>query len=176
MRKKEWSELDFASIQFSMDNRVILDAYGNRLDELYQAGDYEGFLKKRDEFEAFCRSAGDAGAYYWEDTEADDQRVDVARARAAGLPDPPVLPIGPEAQARRDAELAEVRQKHEAGGMEEGLSLDAGKIMSDMEEMVVEYGRDHVDGFDEAQTRAVFRKGTGAPPKKKSVFRRLFGK
>lgn len=80
-----------------------------------------------------------------------------------------------EAEAQRAAELAEIRRKHEAGEYDEGLSLDAGKIMSDMEEMVVEYGREHVDGFDEAQTRAMFRKGTDAPPKK-SIFRRLFGK
>ena len=175
MKNKEWSELDFASIQFSMNNRTILDAYGTRLVELYGAGDYEGFLKKRDEFEAFCRSAGDAGAYYWEDTEADDQRVDIARARAAGLPDPPVPSIDPEVQARHDAELAELRRKHEAGELGEGLALDVGKIMSDMEEKAVEYGRDHVDGFVEAQTRAAFRKGARSPPKK-SIFQRLFGK
>ena len=239
MQKKKWTERDFAAFDFWSDNRVMLDAFDQRLTELAQSSDDATFLKKYADFEAFCRAAGVGGSAYWEDDVLTNWEFEAVKNRAAAAKDPRpprdqilayIAARGPvdswemccsfpesfeadavvaslkksgevfsetigrevlyvqtegveaklaalrEKQAAHDAELAELQRKHEAGELEDGLTFDAGKIMSDMEEMVVEYGRDHVDGFDEAQTRAMFRKGTDAPPKKKSIFRRLFGK
>ena len=83
-----------------------------------------------------------------------------------------------EKQAAHDAELADIQRRHAAGELEEGLSLDFGKIQSDMEDMIVDYAKDHVIGFNEAKARKAVKKAFGdakeAP--KKSFFGRLFRK